>query len=147
MLLEVKAKVKRIIDGKTRNQTDTYLIEEELFAKAEYAVYAVLASQQREGTVESFEVISIRQSPIREIDEQTLNNHSYSFIATLIDYFTDDDGNEKKMKYKIILWADSLTEANHRALEFSHQGYNMLVEEIKQVNYLYITSPNESQQS
>ena len=68
-------------------------------------------------------------------------------MATLKDIFMDDDGTEKQLKYKVLLWAENLTEANRRALELSHQGYNMLVEGIKQVDYIYITEEDDEEEA
>ena len=147
MLIEVKAKVSRIIDGKTRKRTETYVIDNcELYSNAEYRVMSILIHEQEEGTVESFEIQSLRLSQIKEIDDQTINNSIPSFIATLIDIFLQDDGTEKKMKYKVLLWADNLTAANRRANELSHQGYDMQIEGIKQVDYEYLAGQADQEE-
>ena len=70
MLVEVKVKVARIIDGKTRKRTETYLMDSEIFANAEYAVMNSLANEQNLGTVDEFEIQSLRISPIKEICTQ-----------------------------------------------------------------------------
>lgn len=145
MLIEVKAKVSRIIDGKARKRTETYLIDKELYAQAEYAVMLSLSQEEAAGTVSSSEIISLRQSPIKEICEETMQGSSFSFIATLKDIFHDDSGNEKSMRYKVLLWADNLSQANQRAQQLSHQGYDMQIEGIKQVDYEYLTE-NENEQ-
>lgn len=148
MLIEVKVKVARIIDGKTRKRTETYVVDNcELYSNAEYRVMSVLIHEQEEGTVESFEIQSLRLSQIKEIDDQTINNSIPSFIATLIDIFHQDDGTEKKLKYKVLLWADNLTAANRRANELSHQGYDMQIEGIKQVDYEYLTEPSNQEEA
>ena len=147
MLIEVKVKVSRIIDGKTRKRTETYVIDNcELYSNAEYRVMSVLIHEQEEGTVESFEIQSLRLSQIKEIDDQTINNSLPSFIATLIDIFHQDDGTEKKLKYKVLLWADNLTAANRRANELSHQGYDMQIEGIKQVDYEYLAEQSNQEE-
>lgn len=142
MLIEVKVKVARIIDGKTRKKSETYVIDEEFFANAEYTVNAMLAEEHQAGEVEDYEVISLKQSAIKEIDEQSFNIALPSFMATLRDLFHDDEGNEKQLKYKVLLWAENLTAANTRANLLSHQGYDMFVEGIKQVDYIYINGEN-----
>lgn len=139
MLIEVKVKVSRVIDGKTRKRTETYVLNKEFFSQAEYDVTGLL---NEDTTVEDFQIQSLKLSQIKEIDDQSINNSIPSFIATLIDIFHEDDGTEKKLKYKVLLWADNLTSANRRALELSHQGYDMLVEGIKQVDYEYLTRNN-----
>lgn len=136
MLVEVKAKVARVIDGKTRKRTETYVMDKEFFSQAEYAVTELLNG---DATVEDFQIQNLKLSQIKEIDDQSINNSISSFIATLIDIFLQDDGTEKKIKYKVLLWADNLTAANRRANELSHQGYDMQIEGIKQVDYEYLT--------
>jgi len=152
MLIEVKVKVARVIDGKTRKRTETYVMDKEFFSQAEYAVTELL---NEDTTIEDFQIQNLKLSQIKEIDDQSINNSIPSFIATLIDIFLHDDGTEKKLKYKVLLWADNLTAANRRANELSHQGYDMQIEGIKQVDYEYLAeqtnqeeeAERESQQS
>lgn len=139
MLIEVKAKVARKIDNKVRKRMETYLVEREFFSEAEYTVTDWLTREKEYGEVNSFEIQSLRMSPIKEIADQY--SGEYPYIATLIDIFTDDDNNEKKLKYKVLLWADSLTQANQRAQALSKEGYDMLIEGIKQVDYEYLVDP------
>jgi hypothetical protein len=146
MLIEVKAKVSRIIDSKLRKRTETYLIDKELYAEAEYAVMSSLANEQELGTVDSSEIISLRQSPIKEICEDTMPGSAFTFIATLRDIFHDDNGNEKSMRYKVLLWANDLSQANQRAQQLARQGYDMQIEGIKQVEYEYLTEQNNEQE-
>jgi hypothetical protein len=147
MLIEVKAKVSRIIDSKIRKRTETYLIDKELYAEAEYAVMSSLANEQELGTVDSSEIVSLRQSPIKEICEDTMPGSAFTFITTLRDIFHDDNGNEKSMRYKVLLWANDLSQANQRAQQLARQGYDMQIEGIKQVEYEYLTDnvENDSQ--
>ena len=142
MLTEVKVKVSRVIDSKTRKRTETYLTEADVFAQAEIAVMTLLEQQTEEGLVEDCEIQSLRISPIKEICTQYQGEET--FVITLKDIFVDDNGNEKFLRYKVLLWADSLSQANARANELSHQGYSMLVEGIKQTDYEYLT-PQENE--
>ena len=146
MLIEVKAKVSRVIDSKLRKRTETYLIDKELYAEAEYAVMSSLANEQELGTVDSSEIVSLRQSPIKEICEDTMPGSAFTFIATLRDIFHDDNGNEKSMRYKVLLWANDLSQANQRAQQLARQGYDMQIEGIKQVEYEYLTEQNNEQE-
>lgn len=147
MLIEVKAKVSRIIDSKLRKRTETYLIDKELYAEAEYAVMSSLANEQELGTVDSSEIVSLRQSPIKEICENTMPGSAFTFIATLKDIFHDDNGNEKSMRYKVLLWANDLSQANQRTQQLARQGYDMQIEGIKQVEYEYLTGQENEQES
>jgi hypothetical protein len=143
MLIEVKVKVARIDDGKTRKVIETYVLDKDFFSEAEYCITSLLSTEQNSHLIDSFELVSLRQSTIKEIDEQSITLERHSFMATLKDVFHEDDGTEKYIKYKVLLWADNLTEANRRALELSHQGYDMLIEGIKQVDYIYIQEEDE----
>ena len=143
MLIEVKVKVARVIDGKTRKRTETYIVDDcQLFVEAEHQVTAALVGEQNDGVVEEFEIQSLRLSPIKEIC--TEYSGQFSFIATLKDVFLADDGTEKSLKYKVLLWADSLSEAMARTNVFARQGYDMSVEGLKEVNFEYITTEEDS---
>ena len=143
MLIEVKAKVSRIIDGKTRKRTETYVMDKEFFSQAEYAVTELL---NEDTTIEDFQIQNLKLSQIKEIDDQSIDNSIPSFIATLIDIFHQDDSTEKKLRYKVLLWADNLTAANRRANELSHQGYDMQIEGIKQVDYEYLVGQSNQEE-
>lgn len=140
MLIEVKVKVARVIDSKTRKRTETYLVDREVFSQAEYAVMQGLIQETELGTVESFEIQSLRISPIKEVAEQFISEMAVNtYIATLKDIWLADDGTEKQLKYKVLLWAEDLTQANRNAQQLSREGYDMQIEGIKQVDYEYLS--------
>ena len=150
MLVEVKVKVARIIDGKTRKRTETYLMDKELFSEAEYGVMSSLSQEVEVGTVDSFEIQSLRISPIKEICDQWMQDYTLSgypaFIATLKDIFHTDDGTEKILKYKVLLWAENHSQALQRVQELAHQGYDMQIEGIKQVDYEYLVGHSNQEE-
>ena len=151
MLIEVKVKVARIIDSKVRKRTETYLMDKELFSEAEYEVMSSLSQEVEAGTVDSFEIQSLRISPIKEVCDQWLQDYTLSgypaFIATLKDIFHADDGTEKVLKYKVLLWAQNHSQALQRVQELAHQGYDMQIEGIKQVDYEYLSQEEDEQGS
>ncbi len=136
MLIEVKVKVTRIIDAKKRKKLETYILNKDFFSEAEYKVTEILNTQHDEGEVDSFEIQSLKLSTIKEIADQY--EGQYSFLATLKDIYHDDNGNEKSIRYKVLLWADDLTSATHNARELQRQGYDMQIEGLKEVDYTYI---------
>lgn len=136
MLIEVKVKVTRIIDTKKRKKLETYILNKDFFSEAEYKVTEILNTQHDEGEVDSFEIQSLKLSTIKEIADQY--EGQYSFLATLKDIYHDDNGNEKSMRYKVLLWANDLTSATHNARELQRQGYDMQIEGLKEVDYTYI---------
>ena len=143
MLIEVKVKVARIIDGKTRKRTETYIVDKELFSEAEYMVMSRLTQEQTEGTVESFEIQGLKMSQIKEVAGQF--NGTFTYIITLKDIWLDDDGTEKYLKYKVLLDADDAADATSNALQLARQGYDMQVEGIKQVDYEYLVNQEETE--
>lgn len=144
MLIEVKVKVARVIDGKTKKRTETFLVQDcDLFSNAEYRVMSNLVHEQEEGTIENFEIQSLKISQIKEVADQFTGE--YSFIATLKDIFHDEEGNEKTLKYKVLLWADNLTQANQNVHQLARQGYDMQIEGIKQVECEYLIPDSNEQ--
>jgi len=133
MLVEIKAKVTRVIDGKYRHFSETYLKDAEVFAEAEYAVMHTL---EEEGiSQDSYEIVCLRISPIKELLNQRENEDEHTYVASLKASYEDDNGNVKTMRYKTLLWADSLIEANTRAGQYSRQGYDMAIESITEKEY------------
>lgn len=149
MLIEVKVKVSRIIDAKTRKRTETYITDNLVFAEAECQVMELLSQDQEAGLVEDYEIQSLRISPIKEICTQWLEDYTVSgfpsFLATLKDVFHADDGTEKILRYKVLLWAENHSQALLRVQQLARQGYDLQIEGIKQVDYDYITSQNNGQ--
>lgn len=140
MLVEVKVKVEQVIDGKTRKKAITYLLDKNYFSEAEYAVTALLMSQNESGLVNDYEIQSLRLSSIKEIATQYSGEHSY--IATLKDIWTEDDGTEKYLRYKVLLWADNLQDALSNTHEMAREGYDMIIESLKEVDYEYLENQN-----
>lgn len=140
MLIEVKIKVTKKVDTKYRKSVETYLLDEEFFSQAEYTLTHLLEADMEVhgGPIFDFYITSMKCSSIKEIADQFKGEHS--FIATLKDIFVDGDGNEKALRYQVLLWADNLTEANQRAQQLAKEGYDLLIEGIKQVDYEYINT-------
>ena len=144
MLIEVKVKVSRIIDNKTRKRTETYILDKELFAEAEYKVTEELTEEQDSNLLENFEIQSLRISPIKEVCTQYEGEKTY--VATLKDIFLETDGTEKIIKYKVLLWANNLSQANTSVQELASQGYNMNIEGIKEVECNYLTEDDDTRE-
>lgn len=141
MLVETKVKSEMIVDNKVRKVTETFILDTTFFSTAEYSVTEMLEKEKKAGTLKDYEIQSLRISPIKEIANQYHGEHSY--LATLKDIWTDDDGTEKHLKYKVLLWASDLQEAITNAHEMAKEGYEMLVESLKEVDYVYLGSAVE----
>ena len=151
MLIEVKVKVARVIDGKTRKRTETYIVPDcELFVSAEHTVMLKLAEEQDVGLVGDFAIQVLRVSPIKEICTQWLEDYTQRgfpvFLATLKDTWLTNDGTEKSIKYKVLLWAMNHSQALQRVNELARQGYDMQIEGIKQVDYEYLVGQSNQEE-
>jgi len=133
MLIEVKTKTKRTVNDRSKTFFETYLVDKEIFAEAELSVFQALTS---DSTVEGFEILSLRISSIKELYH--VNDGDSSYIATLTESYVDEEGVVKTLRYRVLLWADSLAQANARTQEFAREGYDMNVESItaKDISYL-----------
>lgn len=146
MLIEVKAKVAWKIDGKVKKKIETYILDKEVFAEAEYEVLSLLNQDKIDGEVEDFEITGLKLSVVKEIITQYEGD--YTFIATLRDITLLDDGSEKTIKYKVLLWANNIAEAMTNTREIAQQGYDMQIDGLKEVNYTYLNSQeNEESES
>ena len=145
MLIEVKVKVARVIDNKTRKRIETYILDREFFSQAEYAITELLNEEEQSGLIEDFYITSLRESGIKEIVDKFKGD--FSFLATLKDIWLEDDGTEKYLKYKVLLWADSPSQAMSNTLQLSKEGYDMQIEGIKQVDYEYLAGDIEKEET
>lgn len=144
MLIEVKAKVAWIIDNKVRKKTETYILDKEVFAQAEYEVMSLLTNHKEEGIVDSFELLGIKVAAVKEIITQFEGEHS--FIASLRDTYLQEDGTEKTVRYKVLLWANSISEAMSHTRDIARQGYDLQIDGLREVNYTYINHQDNEQQ-
>lgn len=101
----------------------------------------MLTEEHASHLIEDFEIQSLRISPIKEIVVRYNGEHTY--IATLKDVWLEDDGTEKYLRYKVLLWANNLSEATQHVNDLAREGYDMLIEGVKEVNYILITDENE----
>lgn len=136
MLIEVKTKVAWIVDTKIKKETETFILDTEIFAQAEYAVMRELTSKKEAGLIDSFDIMSLRLSVVKEIITQY--EGEYSYIASLKDITLQDDGTEKAIRYKVLLWARSIADAMSHTREIAAQGYDMQIDGLKEVNYTYL---------
>lgn len=118
MMYEVKA---RYTEGDKTVKVH-YLLDAELFGEAEAKAYEKLQDHM------DVDVVSIRRSAIREVI-RTDNLRSY-YCATIATVFVDSE-KEKTIKYKILLPAATIEEAQKAVSELLQQGYDMRLDAIK----------------
>lgn len=70
------------------------------------------------------DVVGVKRSKIKEILNTCQHNDDLIWQAELMDVFHDDEGNEKEIKYKTILFAQSFDSAKAFISEYMRQGYD-----------------------
>lgn len=142
MLVDVRAKVAWIIDDKIKKQAETFILDAETFSQAEYAIMQELNAKKEVNLIDDYEILYLKVSAIKEV--YTQYEGEYSYVITLKDTTLQDDGSEKSIKYKVLLWASSITDAMSHAREIAAQGYDMQIDGLKEVNYTYLNHEEES---
>lgn len=117
--------------GNDKEVVNKYIVEDcELFAEAEQKGLTMPLSNP--------DVVAIRQSAIREFANTPSGGEGEAiYIATIVDTFIKDNGDEAKTKYKVALYALSVTNANKVVQEYMAQGLaDMDCEEIKKTSFI-----------
>lgn len=136
MLTETRVKIRKEIDGKSIKGTANFLTDSETLVDALATVINHLNVMQSSHLIEDADIISCKQSSIKEVATQFEGDKSY--VATLKDTWIDEVGDEKTMRYKVLLYAADLTECNQRVQALSREGYDMKVESLTEVEMEYL---------
>ena len=122
-------------NGNDKEVTDKYIVEnQELFAEAE--------AKGLDLPLTTPDVVAVKRSNLREIvntpsgaDEEAI------YIATITDTFVNDNGDEKKTKYPVALYAVSIPNANKIVQEYMAQGLaDLECEGIKKSSFVEVVS-------
>ena len=82
------------------------------------------------------DVVALKRSKVREIANKRESQDDLMWEATVCDIFTTDEGVEKEIKYKILLFSKTFDTAKAFMAEFLEQGYNMSLVGLKKTNFL-----------
>jgi len=107
--------------GSDKNVKNNLVVQNAIsFADAEEAGY-----EYGQGlNLNELDVVGVKRSKIKEILNTCQHNDDLIWQAELMDVFHDDDGNEKEIKYKTILFAQSFDSAKAFISEYMRQGYD-----------------------
>ena len=119
MLYEVKA---RYTDGGKTVKVH-YLLDAEMYGQAELKVYEQLKDKA------DVDVVNIKRSTIKQVIK--IDNDLDYCVATLSDTYTDDKGKEIIIRYKQLIPAASIGEAQEAISDYLKQGYDMRLDAIK----------------
>ena len=121
--------------GNDKEVTEKYIVEnQEMFAEAE--------QKGLELPLTASDVVAVKRSNLREIvNTPTGAEDEAIYIATIVDTFISDNGDEKKTKYQVALYAVSIPNANKIVQEYMAQGLNdMECEGIKKSSFVEVIS-------
>ena len=132
MYYEITDRVKRVKDDGTEKEVnERYITDCLTFAEAEQKGMEAYSADNTDG-----DVVAVKRSNVKEIVNENEEKEHY-FKATIVDIFTDDNGNEKELKYYVLIRADNLTEATSKANDYLRQGLSdMRLDGIVKTNIL-----------
>lgn len=132
MYYEITDRVKRVKDDGTEKEVnERYITDCLTFAEAEQKGMEAYSADNTDG-----DVVAVKRSNVKEIVNENEEKQHY-FKATIVDIFTDDNGNEKELKYYVLIRADNLTEATSKANDYLRQGLSdMRLDGIVKTNIL-----------
>lgn len=143
MLIETKVKISKRVGDKIRKSTTGFLTDNENLVEALAVVINHLNVLQTSHLIEDADIIACKLSSIKEVATQFEGEKSY--VATLKDLWVDEiSGEEKAIRYKVLLYANDLTQANVNVQQLSREGYDMQVESLTEMDIQYITESNDT---
>ena len=136
MLVETRVKISKEVDGKIRKSSVIFLTDSVTLIDALAVVINHLNILQHSHLITDADILACKQSSIKEVATQFEGEKSY--VATLKDIWIDEVGDEKSLRYKVLLYAADLTECNTRAQQLSREGYDMQIESLTEMDIEYI---------
>jgi hypothetical protein len=119
--------------GNDRNVKENLVIEnEESFAKVEDKLYEMYQDMT------DIDVIAIKRSKVKEIANKRESIDDKIWEAIVADYFTDENGVQKELKYKILLYSKTFDGAKAFIGEYLKQGFNMALVGLKCTKFVEV---------
>ena len=104
-------------NGERKTVKEQYLVDNRnLFAEVEDAMYVGFDGYK------DIDVIAVKRSRIKEIINTRQSEDDLIWMAELQDTFVDDDGKEKYIKYKVVLYSKTFDTAKAFISEYIKQG-------------------------
>ena len=107
-------------DGSEKTKKDSYLIDNcNTFGQAEEIL---LVSNE---ALKDIDVIAIKRSKLKEIVNSPKDDYDKIFIADVMDIYTDENGEEKELTYKVAGFAKDIKAAHELMDKYLSQGFDM----------------------
>ena len=118
-------------NGNDKSVTARYILKDiDTFTEAETKLTYEFAP------LTALDVTAIRKSQLKEIVNGRESDDEQIYIATLQDVFTDDEGNEKYIEYKVALFALSMDDAYAKTKAQVQQGYDLSIVGIRKTKLI-----------
>lgn len=125
-------------NGNDKTMKQNFILDNiELFGEAEEMLYKYGQS------LTACEVIAIKRSKVKEIANNRGSDQDKVWLAEVEDVFLSDEGEEKSIKYKILLYAKNFDSAMEVMDQFLAQGYSMTLVTIKRTNIVDILTASK----
>lgn len=117
-------------NGNDKVEKSMYVIEGcDVFAEVENLLYEKFADEN------SLDVIAVKRSKIKEIANVRKYEDEKVYLSEVEDVYTDDNGEEKSLRYKILFYAKDFDGAKAFISEFIKQGFDMTLVGLKRTRF------------
>lgn len=108
-----------------------YIVENaESFGDAETQTYQMCDGE------DNLDVTDIKRSRLKEILNKRTSGDEYIWIAEVRDTFTNDEGEEQELTYKVAFYSKTIDSAMAYIKEYLRQGYDMELISLKKSNFV-----------
>lgn len=113
-------------DGNDKSKKESFVVENQnFFAEVENALHNEFEAYT------DLDVVAIKRSKIKEIVNTRQSNDDLIWLAEMMDVFLTDEGDEKQMKYKVLVFAKTFDSAKAIMSDYMKQGFDMSLISLK----------------
>lgn len=81
------------------------------------------------------DVVAVKRSKVKEIVNKRKTEDDLIWLTELQDVFLTDEGEEKEMRYRVLVFAKTFDDAKAIMSEYIKQGYSMEIVSIKKTKF------------
>lgn len=118
-----------------KNGNDKTVRESLVLANAESFANAEEIGYDYGSGLTAIDVTDIKRSNIKEVVNEHTSDDEHLWLVELMGVFTTDEGEEKELKYKVLVFAKTFNAAKTFMSEYIKQGYGMDIVGINKTKY------------
>lgn len=81
------------------------------------------------------DVVAVKRSKVKEIVNERKTEDDLIWLTELQDVFLTDEGEEKELRYRVLVFAKTFDDAKAILSEYIKQGYSMEIVSIKKTKF------------